>query len=146
MSKMRSFSLLELVIVIVIVGILATLGIYPYISSRERALGDEARVNLQLIAAAERVWKMESATNAYTACSCLCAGNAVTCCNELAAGCNIFLRLSLNTQNWTYTVTGVAGTGAAAVFTATATRTGGTQVGNTITLTEADVPGGTFTF
>ena len=145
MSKMRSFTLLELVIVIIIVGILATLGIYPYISSRERALGREARANLQLIAAAERIWKMESANNAYTACSCLCAGTAATCCNDAAVGCNILLRLNLNIQNWTYGVV-AAGTGAAATFTATATRTAGTEINNTITLNQADAWAGSFTF
>lgn len=61
----KSFTLLELVVVIVIIGILATLGFSQYYPLRERALDKEAEANLRLILAAERIWRMEDNSNDY---------------------------------------------------------------------------------
>lgn len=57
--KEESVTFLELVIVIIIIGILATLGISQYYPARESALDREATANLKLIQAAERVYQME---------------------------------------------------------------------------------------
>jgi len=56
---MKSFTLIELVVVLVIMGVLATLGIAPYNMYRENALDREAEGNLALIIAAEKVYRME---------------------------------------------------------------------------------------
>ena len=118
----KSFTLLELVIVIVIIGILATLGLSQYYPLRERALSREATANLRLIRAAERIYRMESNNAAYGACQC---SDGVTCNSGavIPVGCNFLLKLSLNTQNWTYAVT-ATGSGSTAAFTATAGRQG----------------------
>lgn len=56
------FTMLELVIVVVIVGILATIGLVQYGSYRENALDKDAIANLKLIRSAERIYFMESST------------------------------------------------------------------------------------
>lgn len=57
--KNKGFSLLELLIVIIIVGVLATLLLPSFRPARESALNDEARANLKLIQAAEKIYKLE---------------------------------------------------------------------------------------
>ncbi len=54
------FTLLEILIVLVIVGILATLGFINYTGVREHAVGKEAQANLKLIAAAEKIYRLET--------------------------------------------------------------------------------------
>jgi type II secretory pathway pseudopilin PulG len=83
----------------VILGILATLGVGQYTVARERQLGKEAQANLKLIRAAERIYRMENATNSYTNCSCSSGAQ----CNG-ATGCNTLLRLSLTPRYWFYAV------------------------------------------
>jgi prepilin-type N-terminal cleavage/methylation domain-containing protein len=53
------FNLMELLVVIVIIGVLATLGFAQYGTYRERTLDQEAQANLRLIVAAERIYRME---------------------------------------------------------------------------------------
>jgi len=55
----RGVTLIELIIVIVIIGILVTLGISQLFGPREQALSREALVNLKLIAAAEKIYRLE---------------------------------------------------------------------------------------
>ena len=104
---MRSFTLIELIIVIIIIGILATFAMPAFMETKEKALTKEAIANLKLIAAAEKIWRMESANNAYTSCPC----NTPAICNAAPppapGGCNYLLKLYLTTQNWTYWVTAV---------------------------------------
>lgn len=63
--KKNAFTLLELLIVIVILGILGTVSIAQYLAARERALDREAEANLRLILAAERTYRMEDSNNQY---------------------------------------------------------------------------------
>jgi len=56
---LKGFTLLELIVVVVILGVLATLGVSQYTAARENALNNEARANLKLILSAERVYRME---------------------------------------------------------------------------------------
>lgn len=108
MYTKRGFTLAELTVVIVIVGILVTLGISQYIPSRERALGNEAKANLKLIAAAEKIYRME--VGSYYPSS----GSESTIANI-----NTNLKLFLTEANWDYSITGGAST-----FTAYAYRQG----------------------
>ena len=121
-DKNRGFTLFELLIVVIIIGILATLAIPHYTLSRERVFGREAIANLKMIGAAERMYRMELTPDAFVACSCGCAGTGAGCCNNNPNGCNFLLKLSLNTDNWTYAVTVTAGP--PPTFRATADRIG----------------------
>jgi prepilin-type N-terminal cleavage/methylation domain-containing protein len=56
---MRSFTLLELVIVIMIVSILAALSYVHYSAYQEKSLDNEAEANLNMIIATERAYRME---------------------------------------------------------------------------------------
>jgi len=93
--KKEGFTLLELLIVIIIVGILATLAISHYIPSKENTLDEQAEANLKLIYAQERIWKFENNVYAgpYTA-------------STSNSDINNALKLHLPTTNseWTYTI------------------------------------------
>ena len=142
MQYKRAFTLLEVLVVVIIVGILASLGIINYTPVKERALEKEARSNLQLISAAEKIRRMESNDNTYVACQC----NDSVDCNNTTNGCNYLLKLSLVKNEWDYTVTTASSGGATNnTFTATATRKRGVNQNETITLNQSDTWGGTFT-
>jgi len=105
--KGKGVTLLELLIIVVIVGVLATLGLMNYGGVREKSLTKEALANLQLIAAAERIYRMEYGTY-YGPESDIGDINSV-------------LKLSLSGRNWGYSITQAG----ADTFTSTADRTGG---------------------
>ncbi|MFY9402226.1 MAG: prepilin-type N-terminal cleavage/methylation domain-containing protein [Candidatus Omnitrophota bacterium] len=115
-SKKHSFTLIEVLVVIVIIGILAAVAVPNFIKTKYNALSKEAVSNIKLIAAAEKIYKLEN--NVYISCS-------------NAANCNALLKLDLITSNWNYRVTLSAG-----VATITATLTVNSQC--TYTLTSRD--------
>ncbi|MFC1804234.1 prepilin-type N-terminal cleavage/methylation domain-containing protein [Candidatus Omnitrophota bacterium] len=61
----KSFTLIELVIVVIIIGVLATLGLTQFGGARENALDKEAIATLRLLQAAQRVFGMESGGQYY---------------------------------------------------------------------------------
>ena len=92
----RGFTLIETVVVVIIVGILAVLGITQYGSYRESTLDKEAAANLKLIRSAERIYRME--TGAYY---------PATGSQADIATINTNLKLDLPasaTRNWNYQV------------------------------------------
>ena len=89
----KGFTLLELLIVVAIIGILASLGFPSYSRAKEKALDKEAKSNLKLIQPAEKGHYLEM--NAYYPSS----GSESNVTNI-----NNNLHLSLTTTNWTYTV------------------------------------------
>ncbi len=91
----NGFTLLQLLLAVVIIGILAGISIPNYNKAKERALGKIARANLKLMAAAEKVYKMDYGV--YRGCPC----ENIDECNE-PVGCNTVLRLNLDTESWTY--------------------------------------------
>jgi len=109
-KKKTSFSLLELIIVMVIIGILSTLSVRQYNTSREKALAYEAKSNLKLVAAAEKVYRLEMdfffpfSTTSWSL-------------NEI----NTNLKLSLTERNWSWSISGSGSTS----FTTTADRVSG---------------------
>jgi prepilin-type N-terminal cleavage/methylation domain-containing protein len=107
-KKIAAFTLIELLIVIVIIGIIAAVAAPGFDRTKQDALSREAIASLKLMAAAQKVYKMESNNNRYVACA-------------NAALCNTALSLDLHPSNWLYAVSVNAGTG---VATLTATRVG----------------------
>ncbi len=110
---LTGFTLIEMLIVIIIIGILAALALPQFGKTKEHALGKEAISNLKLIAAAEKIYRMEA--NAYYP---IPAGSESNITNI-----NNYLKLSATEANWDYSITST-GTPPSA-FTATGDRTTG---------------------
>ena len=83
-------TLMEMIIVIVLIGILSTIGVVGFRKTVVQARQKEARSMLRLIQHAEEVVRLE--TNAYLA----CANTTV---------CNTALHLDLPAGDWAYSVT-----------------------------------------
>jgi len=92
----KGFSLIELIIVIVVIGILATFASPQFAVTKERALEREARAAIALIQAAEKIYRMEEGPY-YPSPS-----GTVTSIPNI----NSFLRLDLptNATGWVYSV------------------------------------------
>ena len=113
MRRRQGFTLLELFVVIIIVGVLATLSIQQFRPARESALSREAVSNLRLILAAERIYRMEN-DSFYPPSGIV---NSSTAAGLTAI--NSELRLNLSAANWVYSIAGGINT-----FSATADRAG----------------------
>jgi len=105
MKKSRGFTLIELILVVVILLILASIAMPNFVKAKSKTEQREAVANLQLIAAEEKMYYADFAD--YISCNC---STPATCAS--ASGCNALFRLMLNTQNWNYTVTVSGGAGA----------------------------------
>jgi len=106
--KAKGFTLVEVLIVVIIIGILAAIGIPQFADSIEKAKGGEARAGLGHIQTGEKVYFAERET--YT--------------NALGD-----LDISLSQRYWSFGITASDST-----YTATATRSGGIRTGQTITM------------
>ncbi|MEW5758110.1 MAG: prepilin-type N-terminal cleavage/methylation domain-containing protein [Candidatus Omnitrophota bacterium] len=97
--KIKGFTLIELIIVVVLIGILVSLAAPNYLGKAERARDEEAKTVLKLIAAAEKIYALKH-NNVYYVC-----GNAFPCTAELNQELN--LDLPVNNSNWAYGVNNV---------------------------------------
>jgi prepilin-type N-terminal cleavage/methylation domain-containing protein len=92
----RGFTLLELLVVLIIIGVLSTLGITHYGGVREQALDREAVANVLLIMSAERIYRMED-------------DNQLWYYSNDVGQLNTNLKLSLSPGNWNYNTVNAAG-------------------------------------
>lgn len=60
MLKKKSLTLVEVIVVIIIIGILVALALPGFGVTKERALDKEAKANLRLIQAAQKIYRMET--------------------------------------------------------------------------------------
>ena len=124
----KGFTLIELIVVVIVIGILATVAVPQYLKATERAKGGKAQNAIALIAQGEKLYRAENDT--YL--------------NVAAAGANAALGsyvelLSVDADtDWRYTVTGAT----TSAFLVTATRNGGSVAG-TLTLNQDGTRGGT---
>jgi prepilin-type N-terminal cleavage/methylation domain len=108
----KGFTLVEVLIVVIIIGILASIGIPQFAASIEKAKGGEARAGLGHIQTGEKVYYAE---------------------NEIYTSNLSELDITLTNKYWTFTIT----PGSPAVtYVAQAMRNGGTYSGDTITMNE----------
>ena len=119
----RGFTLIELIIVIIVIGILAMVAIPQYLRATERARIGKGINALGLISKAEKMYRAQNDT--YIA-----ANNSAL--ND-AAGLGGFVELGpvVVDPDFDYAVTGTVST-----FTAVATRTGGSYNGKLINMTD----------
>jgi prepilin-type N-terminal cleavage/methylation domain-containing protein len=105
----RGVTFLELLVVCVIIAIIAALGLANFAGPKEQTTEREAQVNLKLIAAAEKIYRME-------------IGQYSNCTGTVAINNNLRLMLPVSDTNWKYRV---ATNSANTTFQANAQRTSG---------------------
>ncbi|MFC1667087.1 type IV pilin protein [Candidatus Omnitrophota bacterium] len=112
MLKIREgFTIIELIVVSIIIGILAMIGLPQFASSLERAKGSSARLGLKQIYRAELEYSA-SRSGYYT------------------SSINNLSNIALTEKYWDFSISATPSTS----FTATATRTSGSHSGQTINM------------
>ena len=122
----RGFTLIEVLIVVMIVGVLAAIGIPQFSASLEKAKGTDAKTGLAQIYRSE----IEYAANRI--------GNYTNSLTELM---NVS-EITLMDRYWSFSIT----TPTSITFTATATRSSGSHNGETVTIDETGTIAGNWEF
>jgi prepilin-type N-terminal cleavage/methylation domain-containing protein len=113
----KGFTLVEVLIVVIIIGILASIGIPQFAASIEKAKGGEARAGLGHIQTGEKVYYAE---------------------NEFYTTNTADLDITLTQKYWAFSIN----TPTSTTYTATATRSGGTHNDQTLTMDQAGTVSG----
>lgn len=93
---MKGYSLLELIAVIVILGILATIALSQYGGYRERTIDKEAEAHLRLIQAAQRIYRIENPASYFPS-----SGSGSTEIQDINDNLKLFLPAGAN-RRWDY--------------------------------------------
>ncbi|MBN1793860.1 MAG: prepilin-type N-terminal cleavage/methylation domain-containing protein [Candidatus Omnitrophica bacterium] len=125
--KNRGFTLIEVLIVVIILGILASIAVPQYANSIEKAKTGEAKTNLGSILTGEKLYYLE--WESYVNATDMSAINAI-------------LDVDISGRYFAYEVCGATDLG----FTAIATRNGGPWHGQTITMDQTGAIGGEHQF
>jgi len=125
MIKQRGFTMVELLIVVLIIGILVSIAVPNYYSALERSKCAQAIHNIKTMRSAMLAYYVENQTFVGA---------------DLATIGALVNATFISNSDWTYAPPTVA----AGTFTLTATRQTGTHIGKTITLNQDEVWGGTY--
>lgn len=118
--KRKGFTLVEVLIVVIIIGILASIGIPQFADTIEKARGGEARAGLGHIQTGEKIYFAE---------------------NEKYTNSTDELDVTFANQSWAFNITATNTT-----FIATATRSRGRYIGQTLTMNENGTISGNWEF
>ncbi|MCX5700811.1 MAG: type II secretion system protein [Candidatus Omnitrophica bacterium] len=97
----RGFTLVEMIVVAVIIGILVTFAAPQFIKTKERTLDKDAQANLSLIQSGERIYRMEQGVY-YPA-----LGTSTSVVADINT--NLKVSLPVSSTSWSYTLTNTAG-------------------------------------